>query len=161
MWAILAALINHNISRLPAWKSISRKHVGILDELKQFINSRSNFKVYREVIKTVEPPVIPFEGILLADLTFVDESPDMLDDKINYGKMEVLANILKTIKELQQIPFELDEDERIQAFIDRATVLDEEMMRELALRADPSVDKRLRKSQTFNNEASWRRSLQD
>lgn len=53
------------------WKAISKKHIAIVKEIDNLFDSRGNFKVYRGKIRSLEPPFLPFEGILLTDLTYV------------------------------------------------------------------------------------------
>lgn len=43
------------------WKSISKKHLALVKEIDRIFDSRGNFKNYRGILRSLEPPVIPFE----------------------------------------------------------------------------------------------------
>jgi hypothetical protein len=45
----------------------------------------------------------------LADCAFVNESEDFIDDKVNFGKMEILGQLLKNFKEIQAMEYKEDD----------------------------------------------------
>jgi len=63
---------------------------NIWDILKEFIASEGNYQRYREVLRDAVPPIIPYLGIHLTDLVFLDEgNPDLLPDTnlLNFWKV--------------------------------------------------------------------------
>lgn len=45
-----------------ALQAASKKHIAVMKDIEQLIDSRSNFKNYRLAIKKAQPPFLPFEG---------------------------------------------------------------------------------------------------
>jgi len=84
------------------WDAVSAKHISIVREVEQLIDPRSNFKSYRNFIKKCVPPLIPFEGLYLQDITFIEENPDFIGELVNYEKLEMFGKIILTIKKNQQ-----------------------------------------------------------
>ena len=52
---------------------MSKKILGNYEELKEFLETRNNYKALRSAIKTSNPPLIPYLGIYLSDLTFIED----------------------------------------------------------------------------------------
>ena len=55
-----------------------RKYSAILAEIKALANHEKNFAALRAAIKTIDPPVIPYLGMYLTDLMFIDEGNKVL-----------------------------------------------------------------------------------
>ncbi|XP_060009984.1 rap guanine nucleotide exchange factor 1 isoform X9 [Lagenorhynchus albirostris] len=76
--AILSALDSAPIRRLEWQKQTSEG----LAEYCTLIDSSSSFRAYRAALSEVEPPCIPYLGLILQDLTFVHlGNPDYIDGK--------------------------------------------------------------------------------
>jgi hypothetical protein len=74
VFAIVSALngaaisrLKHSLARLP------RATLAKKAELETLVNPASSYKVYRERLSTAMPPVLPFFGLYLTDLIFIDE----------------------------------------------------------------------------------------
>ncbi|KAI2661884.1 Rap guanine nucleotide exchange factor 1 [Labeo rohita] len=81
--AILSALDSAPIRRLEWQKQTSEG----LEEYCTLIDSSSSFRAYRAALADVEPPCIPYLGLILQDLTFVHlGNPDLIEGKINFSK---------------------------------------------------------------------------
>uniref|UniRef100_A0A3Q3GEA7 CRK SH3-binding GNRP n=1 Tax=Labrus bergylta TaxID=56723 RepID=A0A3Q3GEA7_9LABR len=82
--AILSALDSAPIRRLEWQKQTSEG----LEEYCTLIDSSSSFRAYRAALAEVEPPCIPYLGLILQDLTFVHlGNPDLIDGKVNFSKL--------------------------------------------------------------------------
>lgn len=67
------------------------KSIATLEELKALINREKNYAELRRVLKTVPPPIIPYLGMYLTDLTFIEEgNKDVIDGLINFSKRRYL-----------------------------------------------------------------------
>eukprot|EP00731_Ephydatia_muelleri_P024317 Em0016g588a len=82
--AILSAIESSAISRLE-WPE---KVIKGLEEPRTLIDNRGSFKNYREAFAQAKPPCIPYIGLYLQDLTFIEMQPSLLEDKtsINFTK---------------------------------------------------------------------------
>uniref|UniRef100_A0A8C5IAK8 CRK SH3-binding GNRP n=1 Tax=Junco hyemalis TaxID=40217 RepID=A0A8C5IAK8_JUNHY len=98
--AILSALDSAPIRRLEWQKQTSEG----LAEYCTLIDSSSSFRAYRAALADVEPPCIPYLGLILQDLTFVHlGNPDYIDSKVNFSKRWQQFNILDSMRCFQQV----------------------------------------------------------
>ncbi|XP_065104435.1 rap guanine nucleotide exchange factor 1 isoform X1 [Paramisgurnus dabryanus] len=133
--AILSALDSAPIRRLEWQKQTSEG----LEEYCTLIDSSSSFRAYRAALADVEPPSIPYLGLILQDLTFVHlGNPDHIDGKINFSKRWQQFNILGTMRRFQQVHYDLKHNEDIVSFFnDFSDHLAEEALWELSLKIKP------------------------
>uniref|UniRef100_A0A7N4V2Q7 CRK SH3-binding GNRP n=1 Tax=Sarcophilus harrisii TaxID=9305 RepID=A0A7N4V2Q7_SARHA len=133
--AILSALDSAPIRRLEWQKQTSEG----LAEYCTLIDSSSSFRAYRAALSEVEPPCIPYLGLILQDLTFVHlGNPDYIDGKVNFSKRWQQFNILDSMRCFQQAHYEIRRNEDIVNFFnDFSDHLAEEALWELSLKIKP------------------------
>ncbi|XP_015238209.1 PREDICTED: rap guanine nucleotide exchange factor 1 isoform X5 [Cyprinodon variegatus] len=133
--AILSALDSAPIRRLEWQKQTSEG----LEEYCTLIDSSSSFRAYRAALAEVEPPCIPYLGLILQDLTFVHlGNPDLIDGKVNFSKRWQQFNILDSMRRFQQVHYDLKRNEEIISFFnDFSDHLAEEALWELSLKIKP------------------------
>ena len=84
-----------------------------IDEWKELVNPEHNYSHYRAFVRNIQPPCVPFLGVTIKDLTFIDDgNPDFLDESghtdspiINFYKRRKLSEMIDNIRKFQQIPF--------------------------------------------------------
>ncbi|AEO62069.1 hypothetical protein MYCTH_2313005 [Thermothelomyces thermophilus ATCC 42464] len=115
LMAITCALTDTSIKRLKmTWDAVPVKRKEMLKALQAIVDFNQNFKVLRARLHDQVPPCLPFLGMFLTDLTFVDvgnpatKTSDTGLTVINFDKHTRTA---KSIGELQrfQIPYRLTE----------------------------------------------------
>ncbi|XP_054440175.1 rap guanine nucleotide exchange factor 1 isoform X6 [Pteronotus mesoamericanus] len=133
--AILSALDSAPIRRLEWQKQTSEG----LAEYCTLIDSSSSFRAYRAALAEVEPPCIPYLGLILQDLTFVHlGNPDYIDGKVNFSKRWQQFNILDSMRCFQQAHYDIRRnDDIINFFNDFSDHLAEEALWELSLKIKP------------------------
>ncbi|XP_060126328.1 rap guanine nucleotide exchange factor 1 isoform X9 [Zootoca vivipara] len=133
--AILSALDSAPIRRLEWQKQTSEG----LAEYCTLIDSSSSFRAYRAALSEVEPPCIPYLGLILQDLTFVHlGNPDYIDGKVNFSKRWQQFNILDSMRCFQQVHYDIKRnDDIISFFNDFSDHLAEEALWELSLKIKP------------------------
>ncbi|XP_068104977.1 rap guanine nucleotide exchange factor 1 isoform X4 [Hyperolius riggenbachi] len=133
--AILSALDSAPIRRLEWQKQTSEG----LAEYCTLIDSSSSFRAYRAALGEVEPPCIPYLGLILQDLTFVHlGNPDHIDGKVNFSKRWQQFNILDSMRRFQQVHYDIRRnDDIISFFNDFSDHLAEEALWELSLKIKP------------------------
>ncbi|XP_036384086.1 LOW QUALITY PROTEIN: rap guanine nucleotide exchange factor 1b [Megalops cyprinoides] len=133
--AILSALDSAPIRRLEWQKQTSEG----LEEYCTLIDSSSSFRAYRAALADVEPPCIPYLGLILQDLTFVHlGNPELIDGKVNFSKRWQQFNILDSMRRFQQVHYELETQRDIVSFFnDFSDHLAEEALWELSLKIKP------------------------
>ncbi|KAK2535189.1 rap guanine nucleotide exchange factor 1 isoform X6 [Columba livia] len=133
--AILSALDSAPIRRLEWQKQTSEG----LAEYCTLIDSSSSFRAYRAALADVEPPCIPYLGLILQDLTFVHlGNPDYIDNKVNFSKRWQQFNILDSMRCFQQVHYDIKRNDDIVSFFnDFSDHLAEEALWELSLKIKP------------------------
>ncbi|KAK9449913.1 ras guanine nucleotide exchange factor domain-containing protein [Limtongia smithiae] len=137
MTAILSGLYSATIHRLnKTWELVPHKFQVQLDSLNRLIDSTRNFGEYRAMLHLISPPCVPFFGVYLTDLTFIEDgntnyllmspventtSTDPTDggnqhtgtdrtvreDMINFSKRTRAAEVIREIKQYQSVPYAL------------------------------------------------------
>lgn len=75
------------------------------------MSSQSSFKMYRERLHNASQPCIPYIGVYLSDLVFIDEgNPDTVESSIpspliNFDKHRQVASVISEIQKYQQITY--------------------------------------------------------
>ncbi|CAB4482827.1 unnamed protein product [Rhizophagus irregularis] len=121
--AIISGLYSAPIHRLKrTWEMVNSKTVQTLETLSKIMNSTKNFAEYREMLHSINPPCVPFFGLYLTDLTFIEDgNPDFLKSSnklINFSKRMKTADVIREIKQYQNVPYNLSSVQEIQMFID-------------------------------------------
>uniref|UniRef100_A0A914YKY3 Ras-GEF domain-containing protein n=2 Tax=Panagrolaimus superbus TaxID=310955 RepID=A0A914YKY3_9BILA len=116
--AILSALDSGPVRRLDWSKSLKEQ----LNEHTDIIDSKMSFKNYRAVLAETQPPCLPYIGLILQDLTFVDVgnpdylSPAMCNNRtnlLNYGKRWQQFAILDNVRRFKSWTYNIQRDEKV------------------------------------------------
>eukprot|EP01139_Manchomonas_bermudensis_P011287 Amastigsp_a342519_35.p1 type:complete len:506 gc:universal Amastigsp_a342519_35:1-1518(+) len=123
------------------WASLSKKTMETFESLRELVSRAKNFKNHRAAMRTVHPPVIPYLGITLTDLTFIEDGNSDLTPSglINFEKRNKVAKEISTLMLYQQTPYCLTElpavrDWLLQVF---QTPYNEAVAFELSLKREP------------------------
>jgi len=88
--------------------------VVLLQHLESLMNPSGNYVKYRRLLakRTLLEPTIPFLGLFLRDLTFIEDgNMDTLEcGCINMKKKAMIGSILRSIKSFQSVPFKAIKD---------------------------------------------------
>lgn len=142
--AILSAFDNSAVGRLRrTWEMVGKGTNQILNHIRKLMGANRNFTEYREMIHSINPPCIPFLGIYLQDLTFIEDgNPDILpksNNLINFAKRQKTAEVIREIKQFQSVPYTLQVVPLLQHFIKTQleASLDVETLYERSLEIEP------------------------
>jgi len=102
--AILGALNSSPIHRLKlAWQKVPEKQLGLFEAFKQiFVNTR-NFRNYRTLFRNLSPPAIPYFGLFLQDLVFIDDGNDQFKQIDNFAQHGLMVNFNKSVRTMDRI----------------------------------------------------------
>ncbi|KAI9302013.1 ras guanine nucleotide exchange factor domain-containing protein [Cunninghamella echinulata] len=120
--AIISAFDNSAIGRLKkTWELLGNRTSQILQQIRKLMGANRNFTEYREVIHSVNPPCIPFLGIYLQDLTFIEDGNQDFIKKseglINFAKRQKCAEVIQEIKQFQSSSYTFHVVPELQEFI--------------------------------------------
>lgn len=127
LMAIICSLNSSTVLRLKkTWESVSQKTKNSFEALKQVVDISRNYTVLRQRLQGLIPPCLPFVGIYLTDLTFVDHGNPTTrqltteDEEsmpvINYDKHMKTAKIISELQRFQ-IPYRLTEVPELQTWM--------------------------------------------
>jgi len=138
---VLSCLNIRPIARLKiTWKQISPKHIQVLEELNELMKPLSNWANYRIALAECTPPFIPFQGVYLTDLTFIEENPTKQSpDIINFEKINMLGKIFVNIRRSQKEPYNFEPVPAIEEYISNMLPLNEDDIWDLSRKLEPQT----------------------
>ncbi|KAF2075763.1 hypothetical protein CYY_002945 [Polysphondylium violaceum] len=142
---ILSGLQNSSVFRLrKTWEKIEAKPYikKIYDDLLALMSSSGNYKEYIAALHSVHPPCIPYLGVYLTHLTFIEDGMkntlNNQDDLINFEKRRKISVVIREIKQYQQQPYHLNvEETTINYLRNLPSVLTDKAMDKLSLMCEP------------------------
>lgn len=133
-----------------------------LQKLYKITSTDGRFRALRNALYTCDPPCIPYLGMYLTDLSFIEEgTPDFNPDGLlNFAKMRMvltatrflhfsqvkkytcfqIANVIREIRLFQQTPYKIELIRRVADYVlNTADLMDDEAMFNLSLQIEPKV----------------------
>ncbi|TIC09657.1 ras GEF [Wallemia mellicola] len=139
MAGIIAGINSPPIRRLKrTWDQVSQKALNIHQSLDTTIDSTKNFANYKQLLRNINPPCVPFLGVYLTYLTFItDGNPDFLKDAerggqqltsppgggsgslplVNFAKRQMAADLISEIQQYQATPYNFTPIPQISKFV--------------------------------------------
>ncbi|KZM20086.1 Ras guanine nucleotide exchange factor bud5 [Ascochyta rabiei] len=189
LMAIICSLNSSMVMRLKkTWELVSVKTKVRLDELKTITDVGRNYAVLRQRLQNHVAPCIPFVGIYLTDLTFVDvgngttrqlpgESGTDSKSVINFDKHMKTAKIIGQLQSFQ-VPYHLaaipemqdwmeaqiqrvrlSDQANVQSYYRRSLLLEPRELQH-ALRGSPSVDNSAQSTLTAESRTTSREKFE-
>ena len=149
LMSILAGFNSAPIHRLRrTWEQLSSKNMSILESLKKIMDRNKNFSTYREQLHSVNPPCVPYLGIYLTDLTFIEDgnqdnlknSDGQVNEKlVNFSKQSKTADVIREIQQYQNQVYCLQDVPELQNWLNESLerIKDENDMYEMSLELEP------------------------
>uniref|UniRef100_A0A3P8SLD8 Ras protein specific guanine nucleotide releasing factor 2 n=1 Tax=Amphiprion percula TaxID=161767 RepID=A0A3P8SLD8_AMPPE len=140
---ITSALNRSAIYRLKkTWAKVCKQTKALMDRLQKTVSSEGRFKNLRETLKNCNPPCVPYLGMYLTDLAFIEEgTPNFTEEGlVNFSKMRMISHIIREIRQFQQAPYRIEHQPKVTQFLlDKTLVMDEDTLYELSLKIEPRV----------------------
>lgn len=119
---ILSGLSSTCVFRLrKTWEGVDPRLMSTYDELKKLMSSSENSHAYREALRHMTPPCVPYIGNVLTDLTFTEEGMESFLDPekqiINFQKRQVTAFLIAGLQNIKFPSYALHEIEFIQSLV--------------------------------------------
>ncbi|KAJ8123333.1 hypothetical protein ONZ43_g690 [Nemania bipapillata] len=119
--SIISALGTAPIARLKrTWDQVPARTNTVLESMRRLMASTKNFGEYREALHIANPPCIPFFGVYLTDLTFIEDGIPSIMKKtnmINFAKRAKTAEVIRDIQQYQNAPYSLQPVPELQDYI--------------------------------------------
>eukprot|EP01111_Echinosteliopsis_oligospora_P014929 TRINITY_DN5748_c1_g1_i1.p1 TRINITY_DN5748_c1_g1~~TRINITY_DN5748_c1_g1_i1.p1 ORF type:complete len:673 (+),score=164.12 TRINITY_DN5748_c1_g1_i1:79-2019(+) len=107
--AILAGLNASSVHRLK-WtrEEMPRQVHQVYESLQAALSSNQAYREYRNLLSHANPPCIPYLGVYLTDLTFVEDgNPDDIHGLINFTKRKYVYLSIDKVKQYQDTAYNL------------------------------------------------------
>ncbi|KAJ3432528.1 ras guanine nucleotide exchange factor a [Anaeramoeba flamelloides] len=119
LMSTIAGYTNSAVKRLKLTIAEVPKNVAkYLLEFKSILKHNQGYKEYRERLDKTEPPLVPYLGVFLTDITFISSgSPSTIDGLINFSKRKLLYNVVNKIQEYQRVRFKFHSVHQIQILL--------------------------------------------
>ncbi|XP_052797234.1 ras-specific guanine nucleotide-releasing factor 2-like isoform X2 [Mya arenaria] len=142
---ICAAFVNSSVYRLKkTWEKLSKQTKQMIERLQTLVSSDGRFKNMRDALHRCDPPCIPYLGMYLTDLSFIEEgTPDRTEDSlINFSKMRMIAHVIREIRLFQQTPYRIEHHPRVTNYLlDTTRLYDDEQTYKASLDIEPKVSR--------------------
>eukprot|EP00004_Rigifila_ramosa_P001953 TRINITY_DN11970_c0_g1_i1.p1 TRINITY_DN11970_c0_g1~~TRINITY_DN11970_c0_g1_i1.p1 ORF type:complete len:866 (+),score=210.34 TRINITY_DN11970_c0_g1_i1:24-2600(+) len=141
--AVNAGLNVSGIHRLKGLKSGLNKSLEEAQvQLETLMDPQGSYAKYRDTIHSINPPCVPFLGVYLRDLVFIEDgNPDFLEFEnkqlINFQKCRYAYNVIAEIQQYQQTPYNIQEIEPLASMLGRLPAISADAVFELSLRHEP------------------------
>ncbi|XP_026199393.1 ras-specific guanine nucleotide-releasing factor 2 isoform X6 [Anabas testudineus] len=147
---ITSALNRSAIYRLKkTWAKVSKQTKALMDKLQKTVSSEGRFKNLRETLKNCNPPCVPYLGMYLTDLAFIEEgTPNFTEEGlVNFSKMRMISHIIREIRQFQQTPYRIEHQAKkhflsvqvTQYLLDKTLIMDEDTLYDLSLKIEPRL----------------------
>ncbi|XP_038621783.1 ras-specific guanine nucleotide-releasing factor 2 isoform X2 [Tachyglossus aculeatus] len=140
---ITSALNRSAIYRLKkTWAKVSKQTKALMEKLQKTVSSEGRFKNLRETLKNCNPPAVPYLGMFLTDLAFIEEgTPNFTEEGlVNFSKMRMISHIIREIRQFQQTSYRIDHQAKVtQYLLDKTLIIDEDTLYELSLKIEPRL----------------------
>jgi hypothetical protein len=104
-----------------------------------FCGSEKNYTNLRNAVRKSTPPMLPYLGIFLQDLTFCEDAQKdfLYGELINFEKKVQLASIIQDILLYQSVPYPFAVVDEIQSYLSRFVPLNSEKLYSRSLLLEP------------------------
>jgi len=120
------------------WAGLSKRRMRDYRELKMLLSSDGSQKNLRDALHLLNPPCVPYLGMYLTDLTFIEDgNPDMLGGLVNFDKRYLLARVISEIQLYQHPPYSLRSVHEIQSYLQFLHAISPDNLYDLSLEVEP------------------------
>lgn len=125
-----------------SWENVPGNLKKSFEELKTLTDRSKNYFNMRKHLKNINPPLLPYLGIYLTDLTFIEEgNNDEIKGLINFYKRHLISETIRSIKQYQLMAYNFEKIEFIQDKLRNIAVYDEDKLYELSEYLEPRAGK--------------------
>eukprot|EP00300_Choanocystis_sp_HF-7_P017870 c19860_g1_i3.p1 GENE.c19860_g1_i3~~c19860_g1_i3.p1 ORF type:complete len:444 (+),score=147.18 c19860_g1_i3:123-1454(+) len=120
--SLVAGIYSAAVYRLKrTWEKLKDRDREALEGVNKLLDGGKNFADLRKHLATLEPPTIPYLGMFLTDLVFIEQgNSNFIKDHnniINFEKRRRMAFVIRQVKQLQQDRYALEENKALQELL--------------------------------------------
>ncbi|KAJ3171932.1 hypothetical protein HDU87_008182 [Geranomyces variabilis] len=140
LMAVLAGINSGAVLRLRQTRKFLQERQSYRNHqaLEKLMSSDRSFALYRQALRMSELPCIPYLGVFLRDLVYIDENKDKRrDGSINLAKFLLMGDVILMILNFQQVPYDVIRNPYIATLILSQPIMSEEQAYERSLELEP------------------------
>ncbi|XP_064383914.1 uncharacterized protein LOC135332919 isoform X2 [Halichondria panicea] len=140
LMSLLNGLAHPSISRLKrSFSKLDKATTKRLEVLQTLARPENNFKLLRDELKRSSNPCIPYLGLYMSDLTFVDNGNVNFHDDglINFSKCRLIYNQIRDLVLRQDRPYNFEEVPALHENLTRFHFLDTDVLYDVSLQREP------------------------
>jgi len=144
LMSIVAGLNLSAVHRLKkTFKKISSDRIKTFEKLHAIMRPDASFKSYRSSLMNAAPPILPYVGISLTDLTFIEDgNQDGTAEQVNFKKRELLYKSIREVIQYQVDTYQFEIVEPLNTFLQEVPYIpNDEDLYELSLFLEPRESK--------------------
>ena len=104
----------------------------------RLMNADGAYRHYREALRTARTPLLPYLGVALTDLTFIEDgNPDTVGGLVNFRKRQLVHGVIADIQLYQQTPYRIAPDPALLALLHTLPALDDDSAYRISLLREP------------------------
>jgi len=147
--ALVAVLSSFNCSSLVRLRSTQTSIQAKLNQVQEFLQSEMRceraYQNYRERLRKICPPCIPYFGMILTNLVFIEDGNRTFPGRVNWNKLGLVNRTVSEVKQFQQIKYQLPVNAKIREVIQKEIlaiqVQSEEVLYQRSLQCEPRKQK--------------------
>ena len=136
---IISGFNNAAVLRLKlTFSQLPKKWSELQTELEEMMSSQGSYRNYRGYLGSANPPVIPYMGVHLSDLVFIEDgNPDKLGGLINFEKRRLVCKVITQLQSYQQNAYNLEAVPRIIQVLSKPINETDDNLYQLSLEREP------------------------
>jgi hypothetical protein len=118
--AFIAGFNKSSILRLKlTFKELSQRASKKLSLYEKLLTAEKSYHEYRESLHSSTQPCIPYIGVYLTDLTYMEDgNPNFIDNRINFTKRSLISTLIREIQQYQSIGYTLKPIKELQQLLE-------------------------------------------
>jgi len=102
--SVLAGLNLHCVQRLDEiWDLVPESTKTLFHQMEKVLRPHANFRNYRQLLETRSLPILPYFGLFLRDLTFIDDGNETFVEQnlVNFEKVRLFGQLFSQLQYFQ------------------------------------------------------------
>ncbi|XP_044765264.1 ras-specific guanine nucleotide-releasing factor 2-like isoform X3 [Coccinella septempunctata] len=142
---ICSAFTNSSVFRLKkTWDKVSKTTKQTIEKLQNIVSSDGRFRSLRDALHRCDPPCIPYLGMYLTDLSFIEEgTPNFTaENLLNFSKMRMIAHVIREIRHFQLTSYKIELIRKVTSYLlDSSLLMDDEELYSTSLEIEPRTSR--------------------
>jgi son of sevenless len=148
LFSIISGLSLAPIFRLKkTWEKLDKESKQTHQDLIQFTSNEKSFKTLRNYVRVQTPPLLPYIGLYLTDLTFIEDgNPKYIDGLINFEKCRLFSNMIRNLQLYQNLRFNFEKCTDLYQLLKDIKSLEDDEMYEESLKIEGKISTKKKKN---------------